>query len=55
MRINVAHVVNLVANGMTVREILTEHPDLEEADICKALHYAAFLASEERHPLPAPT
>ena len=49
----VAHVVNLVANGMTVREIVAEHPDLEEADIREALHYAAFLASEERHSLPA--
>lgn len=55
MRMTVAHVVNLVANGMTVREILAEHPDLEEADIREALHYAAFLASEERHPLPAST
>lgn len=27
MRITVAHVVNLVANGMTVDEILADHPN----------------------------
>jgi uncharacterized protein (DUF433 family) len=52
MRITVSHVVNLVANGMTIPEILKEHPDLEADDIRQALQYAAFLASEEVHPLP---
>lgn len=35
-------IVNLVANGMTVAEILDEYPDLEEADIQQALRYAAW-------------
>lgn len=30
MRINVALLVNLVANGMTTEEILADYPDLEE-------------------------
>jgi len=51
MRIAVAHVVNLVANGMTAEEILADHPDLEAEDIRQALHYAAFLAREETYPL----
>jgi len=51
MRITVAHVVNLVANGMTAEEILGDHPDLEAEDIRQALHYAAFLAREETYPL----
>jgi len=51
MRITVSHVVNLVANGMTVPEILEEHPDLEAEDIRQALQYAACLAAEEVHPL----
>lgn len=55
MRITVAHVVNLVANGMTTATIRTEHPDLEDEDIRQALKYAAYLASEEWHPLPAAT
>lgn len=51
MRITVAHVVNLVANGMTVAEILANYPDLEAEDIREALRYAAYLAREETYPL----
>jgi uncharacterized protein (DUF433 family) len=42
MRISVSLIVNLVANGMTVAEILEEYPDLEEEDVRQALHYAAW-------------
>lgn len=51
MRITVSLVVNLVANGMTIEEILREYPDLEAEDIKQALQYAAFLAREEVYPL----
>ena len=50
MRITVALVVNLVANGMTTPEILAQYPDLEAEDIEQALKYASFLASEETLP-----
>lgn len=53
MRLTVSHVVNLVANGMTVEEICHEYPDLEPEDIRQALQYAASLAGEELYPLPA--
>lgn len=53
MRITVAHVVNLVANGMSVEQIMNEHPDLEAEDVRQALRYAAFLTTEELHPLTA--
>lgn len=33
LRISVAHVVNLVANGMTPAQIVEELPDLEEEDV----------------------
>jgi uncharacterized protein (DUF433 family) len=33
LRISVAHVVNLVANGMAPAQIVSEHPDLEEEDV----------------------
>ena len=51
MRITVAQVVNLVANGMAVEEILCEYPDLEADDVRQALQYAASLANEEIRPL----
>ena len=51
MRITVAQVVNLVANGMSVSEIITEYPDLHADDIRQALQYAASLVAEEIRPL----
>ena len=33
MRISVSLVVNLVADGMTAPQIVTEYPDLEEEDV----------------------
>lgn len=53
LRISVAHVVNLVANGMTPAQIVHELPDLEEEDVRQALAYAAALAKDEVHPLRA--
>jgi len=51
MRITVSLVVNLVANGMTIAEILDAYPYLEPEDIRQALHYAAWLAEEAIYPL----
>lgn len=53
LRISVAHVVNLVANGMTPTEIIADVPDLEEEDIRQALAFAAALAEDQLHPLRA--
>jgi uncharacterized protein (DUF433 family) len=50
LRISVAHVVNLVANGMTTAEIIKELPDLEEEDIRQVLAYAAALAQPTSEP-----
>ena len=46
LRVSVALVLNLVANGMTARQIVKEYPYLEEEDIRQALQYAAWLADE---------
>ena len=53
MRITVALVVNLVANGMNTEEILREYPDLQSEDIQQALAYASALANEEIHLFPS--
>jgi len=50
MRITVALIVNLVANGMTTAEILEAYPYLEPDDVRQALQYAAWLAEETVHP-----
>jgi uncharacterized protein (DUF433 family) len=49
MRISVSLIVNLVANSMTVEEILDEYPDLEAGDIQQALRYAAWAADDVLH------
>jgi uncharacterized protein (DUF433 family) len=41
MRITVALIVNLVANGMSSDEIIEAYPYLEPEDIRQALHYAS--------------
>ena len=47
MRITVALVVNLVANGMSTEEIIREYPELEREDVRQSLQYASALANEE--------
>jgi uncharacterized protein (DUF433 family) len=51
IRITVSQIVNLVANGMTISEIIRDYPYLEEKDIRQALRYAAQLTEEEIHPI----
>jgi len=51
MRITVSLIVNLVANGMSVQEILDDYPYLEPDDIRQALAYAAWLAGESVYAL----
>ena len=46
MRITLALIVNLVANGMSTEDI-REYPDLEGEDIRQSLQYASALANEE--------
>ena len=51
LRIPVATVVGMVAEGMTVEEILADYPDLEAGDITEALQYAAAAVRERELPL----
>jgi uncharacterized protein (DUF433 family) len=54
MRISVCLIVSLVANGMTVAEIIDEYPDLDPDDVLQALRYAAW-AAEDTVYIPAST
>jgi uncharacterized protein (DUF433 family) len=53
LRIPVATVVGMVADGMTTDEILAAYPDLEAADVEEALRYAAEAVQERELPLAA--
>ncbi len=51
LRIPVATVVGMVAEGMTEQEILDAYPDLEREDIREALRFAAEAVRERELPL----
>ena len=51
LRIPVATVVGMIADGMTEAEILRAYPDLEPEDIREALRYAAETVRERELPL----
>ena len=51
LRIPVATVVGMIAEGMSVEEILADYPDLEADDIRQALQYAAEAVRERELPL----
>jgi uncharacterized protein (DUF433 family) len=51
LRIPVATVVDMVADGMSEAEILEAYPDLEAPDITEALRFAAEAVRERELPL----
>ncbi|HEY4774106.1 MAG TPA: DUF433 domain-containing protein [Xanthobacteraceae bacterium] len=51
LRIPVATVVGMVADGMTEAEILAAYPDLVREDIQEALRFAAEAVRERELPL----
>jgi uncharacterized protein (DUF433 family) len=54
LRIPVAAVVRLMADGMGDSEILAAYPDLEAEDIREAIRYAAETVQERELPLTGP-
>ena len=50
LRVPVATVVGMVADGMTADDILAAYPDLEREDIAEALHFAAQAVREQELP-----
>jgi len=51
LRIPVATVVGMLADGLTAEEIQEHYPDLELADIREALRYASEAVRERELPL----
>ena len=54
LRVPVATVVGMVADGMTTAEILAAYPYLEADDVAEALRYAAEAVRERELPLLRP-
>jgi uncharacterized protein (DUF433 family) len=51
LRIPVATIINMLADGMSADQILGAYPDLQANDIAEALHFAAEAVSERELPL----
>jgi uncharacterized protein (DUF433 family) len=51
LRIPVATIVGMMAEGIDETEILAAYPDLEPADLAEALRYAAEAVRERELPL----
>jgi uncharacterized protein (DUF433 family) len=54
LRIPVATIVGMVAEGMSEAEILRAYPDLKKEDIREALRYTAEAVKERELPVVAP-
>lgn len=48
LRIPVATIISMLADGMKAEEILNAYPDLEIEDIDQSLHFAAVLAKDRQ-------
>jgi len=48
-RIPVYLIVELVANGLSIKDILKEYPELSEEDVKAALRYAVSLLKRETY------
>ena len=54
LRIPVATIIGMIADGMSDAEILSAYPDLQQEDIREALLYAAEAVRERELPLLIP-
>ena len=51
LRIPVATVIGLLAEGLSLQEILDDYPDLEKEDVDECLHFAAITLQEKQIPI----
>lgn len=51
LRMTVATIVNMVADGRTTEQILNDFPELEVEDVRQALRFAATAVTERQVPL----
>jgi uncharacterized protein (DUF433 family) len=51
MRVTVATIVDLIAEGSSIDNVLADYPYLEREDVRQALAYAAWLARDEVVPV----
>ena len=53
LRYPVESLLELLASGMTIEEIIEDHPDLERDDLLAALEFGALVSAQRSVPLGA--
>jgi uncharacterized protein (DUF433 family) len=53
LRYPVESLLELLASGMTIEEIVEDHPDLERDDLLAALEFGALVSAQRSVPLGA--
>jgi uncharacterized protein (DUF433 family) len=53
LRYPVESLLELLASGMTIEEIIEDHPDLERDDLLAALEFGALASAQRQVPLGA--
>ena len=48
----VSVILKMLASGKSIQDVLEAYPELEEEDIRQAIKYAAWVVSEQLHPVP---
>lgn len=52
-RITVSVILKMLAGGKTVDDVLEAYPELQPEDVYQAMQYAAWVVSDQIHPVPA--
>ncbi len=50
-RITVSVILKMLASGQTVNDVLEAYPELQPEDVYQAMKYAAWVVSDQIHPL----
>ncbi len=53
LRYPVESLLELLASGMTIEEVIEDHPDLERDDLLAALEFGALVSGQRQVPLGA--
>jgi len=52
-RITVSVILKMLAAGKTVDDVVAAYPELEPEDVYQAMKFAAWVVSDQIHPVPA--
>lgn len=52
-RITVSVILKMLAGGKSIEEVIEAYPELEVEDVRQAMKYAAWVVSDQIHPVPA--